>query len=144
MMKFGNIALAVGLVAGATGAMAQSAAAPADPAAPAGPSAAAPAAPAPAAPAAPAAAGPVTDTEVKQFATALVAINDVQKNPALSPTDKQKAMVAKVQEQGLQPQRFNEIAQASQSDTSLQGKVQTELAKQQPAAAAPAPAAPAQ
>jgi hypothetical protein len=86
----------------------------------------------------------VTDTEVKQFATALVAINDVQKNPALSPTDKQKAMVAKVQEQGLQPQRFNEIAQASQSDTSLQGKVQSELAKQQPAAAAAAPAAPTQ
>jgi len=79
---------------------------------------------------------------VKQFATALVAINDVQKNPALSPTDKQKAMVAKVQEQGMQPQRFNEIAQASQSDTALQGKVQSELAKQQPAAAA-APAAPA-
>jgi hypothetical protein len=135
MKKIVNIALAFGFAAAATAASAQTAPAPA---APAAPSASAPA------PAAPAAAGPVTDTEVKQFATALVAINDVQKNPALSPTDKQTAMVAKVQEQGLQPQRFNEIAQASQTDTALQGKVQTELAKQQPAAAAAAPAAPAQ
>ena len=134
MMKISMIALAGAMIAASTAASAQQAAAPAPgPADPAPPAAAAPA---------PAAAGPVSDTEVKQFATALVAINDVQKNPALSPTDKQKAMVAKVQEQGLQPQRFNEIAQASQSDTALQGKVQSELAKQQ--AAAPAGAAPAQ
>lgn len=88
-------------------------------------------APAPEA-AAPAAAAPATEAEVGQFTTALVAVNEIQKDAALSTEDKQKAMVAKVQESGLDPLRFNELAQAMQSsDGEFQKKVQAELAKRQ-------------
>lgn len=104
----------------------------------AGPALAQAPAPAPeaAAPAAPAAPAPATEAEVGQFTTALVAVNEIQKDAALSAEDKQKAMVAKVQESGLDPLRFNELAQAMQSsDGEFQKKVQAELAKRQTAPA---------
>ncbi len=93
-------------------------------------------APAPAAPPAPeapaAAPAPATDAEVSQFAAALVAVNEVQKDTTLADADKQKAMVEKVQASGLAPQRFNELARALQSgDPEFQKKVQVELAKRQ-------------
>ena len=95
------------------------------------PEATAPAAAAPAAPAAPA-----TEAEVGQFTTALVAVNEIQKDTAMSAEDKQKAMVAKVQESGLDPLRFNELAKAMQdANGEFQKKVQAELAKRQTAPA---------
>jgi len=102
------------------------------------PATAEPAAPTnPAAPPAAAAAAPVSDSEVQQYATALVAINQVQQDTTVAEADKQQAMVSKVQETGLAPQRFNEITQASQSDPALQQRIQTAMASPPPGSPTP-------
>jgi len=107
-----------------------------DPAAPP-PASAEPAAP-PASEAPPAAAAaPVSDAEVQQYASALAAINQVQQDTTVTEADKQQAMLAKVQETGLAPQRFNEITQASQSDPQLQQRIQTAMASPQPGSPPP-------
>jgi hypothetical protein len=108
--------------------------------APAAPQEAAPAAPQGAAPAAPqgmAPAAPVADAEVSSFAKAMVLIDAVQKDATLAPEQKQEKMAAKVQEAGLQPQRFNEIGQALQADPALQTRVQTAIQAEMGGAATP-------
>lgn len=73
---------------------------------------------------APAGRASVTDTEVRQFASAAMAVNDIQKDGGLADAEKQTKILAAVQQSGLSPQRFNEIAQASRSDSGLMQRVQ--------------------
>lgn len=81
----------------------------------------------------------VTDAEVTQFATAALAAAKVRSDASVADADKNAKMVEAISATGLPPARFNEIAQAMQSDTALNKKIQEAAAKQQPAAAAPAP-----
>jgi hypothetical protein len=98
---------------------------------------AAPSSPAPAAAPAPAA-GSYTDDELKKFAAAAIEINKIQSDAAVSDADKQPKMLAAVQASGLDPNRFNEIATAAQSDPGLQQKISAAAAPATPGAAAPA------
>lgn len=132
MINFRHAALLAGATLIATPAFAQDTTAPA-----AAPQEAAPQTTAPAAPAAPAA---VTDDEVKKFAKAALAADKISKDTAIAAADKQKKMAEAVTTSGLEPTRFNEIAQASQSDTTLQQKVQAAIVAEQQASPAPAAA----
>ena len=132
-----------------TPAMAQQAAAPAQTPAPAtatapsaapapGASTATPSTPGAAATAAPAT---FTDAELVGFANAAIEADKIQKDAAIAPAEKQTKMLAAVQAQGLEPMRYNEIAQATRADPSLVTKIQ-ELAAASAAAKAPATATP--
>ncbi|PZU58942.1 MAG: hypothetical protein DI547_08740 [Sphingobium sp.] len=117
-------------LSGATGALAQSAA-PASP--PAAPTAAAPAA-----------AGSFTDEELTKFASAATELNKIQADAGVPAADKQPKMLAAVQASGLDPARFNTIAEAAQSDPALQQKIQAAAAKTPAASAGAQPATPGQ
>lgn len=83
----------------------------------------------------------VTDAEINQFATAALAVAKVRQDAAVPEADKNTKMVEAITATGLPAKRFNEIAQAMQSDTALNKKIQDAAAAQQPSAgAAPAPA----
>ena len=136
-----------------TPALAQQAAAPAQTPAPAttpapstaAPSTAAPSTPAPAATPAPgataAAPATFTDAELVGFANAAIEADKIQKDVAIAPAEKQTKMLAAVQAQGLEPTRYNEIAQATRADPALVTKIQ-QLAAASAATKAPATATP--
>lgn len=126
MIHFRHAALLAGATLIATPALAQDSAAPAP-------------ATQEAAPATPAAPAPVTDDEVKKFAKAALAADKISKDAAIAAADKQKKMAEAVTTSGLEPTRFNQIAQASQSDTALQAKVQAAIVAEQQASPAPTP-----
>lgn len=98
----------------------------------AAPSTVAPATPAdPATPATPGAAADataVTDTELKSFAEAAMAVQKIQADTTVPAADKQAKMAAEVQASGLTAQRFNEISTKLQSDTALQKRLQVAMA----------------
>lgn len=101
-------------------------------------------APAPATPAA--APAPVSDAEVTMFAKAAIAVDKITKDTNIPAADKGKALADAVVGSGIQPERFNEIANASGTDAALQQRIQTALAAEQnasPTAAAPAASTPA-
>jgi hypothetical protein len=76
----------------------------------------------------------VSSTEVEQFAKAALAVQEVRDNKAISETDKPARMAAAVEQSGLAPTRFNEIAEASRADEALMKQIQEAAAKiQQPA-----------
>jgi hypothetical protein len=128
MMKFRHAVLLAGATLIATPALAQDTAAPASPAPEAAPQAST------------AAPATVTDAELKQFAKAALAVDKVSKDTAVPAADKQKKMAEAVSGSGLPPARFNEIAQASQADPTLQQKVQAAIvAEQQASPSTPAP-----
>ncbi len=121
MIKFRHAALIAGATLIATPALAQDAAP----------------APAPAPEAAAPAAAPTTvsDAEIKQFAKAALAADKVSKDAAIPAADKQKQMAGAVASSGLEPARFNAIAQAAQSDPALQQRVQAAVVAEQQAVA---------
>jgi hypothetical protein len=82
------------------------------------------------APATPLTSADINDSEVGQFATAVVAVNKIQQDTTVADADKQSKMAAAVTGSGLTPQRFNQIAKASQSDPALMTRIQTAAAKQ--------------
>lgn len=84
--------------------------------------------PAAAAPAAPAAAGTFSDTDVQQYAAALVAVNKVQTDATVPDADKQAKMAAAVQQSGVDIQKFNAITQSMQTDKALQQRIQVAAA----------------
>lgn len=90
------------------------------------------------APNAPAAASSFTDADLKAFARAAIAASKIQQDTTVADTEKQPKMLAAVQAEGLDPVKFNNIAQASQADPDLHKRIQT-LANEE-AAATPAPA----
>ena len=65
-----------------------------------------------------------TDAEIQQFAKAVLAVQKIQQDATLSATDKQSKMAAAVQSAGLTPQKFNEIASASNADPALMQRIQ--------------------
>lgn len=76
----------------------------------------------------------VTDTDVDQFATAVLAVQKIQKDTSVADSDKQKNMADAVKQAGLTPEKFNAIAKASQADPALMKRIQTAAAaKMQPA-----------
>ncbi|GGB92078.1 hypothetical protein GCM10011494_08070 [Novosphingobium endophyticum] len=58
-----------------------------------------------------------------------MAIQQIEKDPTASAEDKQPKMAAAVQASGLTPQKFNEIAAASQSDAALMQRIQMAAGK---------------
>lgn len=98
---------------------------------------AAPAAASPPAAVAPDAAASTSfsDDDLKKFASAAIEINKIQSDTATADTDKQPKMLAAVQKSGLPPEKFNQIAEAAQTDPALQQKIQAAAdASAQPAA----------
>ncbi|UUL82943.1 DUF4168 domain-containing protein [Sphingomonas qomolangmaensis] len=85
--------------------------------------------------------GPISDTDVSQFAKAVVAVEAVQKDTTIAAADKQTKMAEKVQATGLDPAKFNQIAQTMQSDPALQAKISAAVQAENGGAA---PAQPAQ
>jgi len=77
---------------------------------------------------APAGAATFTDEQIKDFASAMVKIQDVAADPSIENADKQTQMIAIVQAEGLDPETFNAIGSASQSDPDLQQRVQVAFA----------------
>lgn len=132
-MKKVAILIASGLMFSAASVSAQDAAPPADTAT----DAAAPAdtatdaaAPATAAPADPAAAT-FTEDQIQSYASALVKIQEVGADATLDDAGKQAKMVAIVNEVGLDPQTFNAIGQATQTNPDIQSKVQAAVSTAQ-------------
>ncbi|OJY69793.1 MAG: hypothetical protein BGP16_08620 [Sphingobium sp. 66-54] len=108
-------------------------------AAPADTQAAPPAASAPAT-----AAQSFSDEDLKAFARAAIAASKIQQDTTVTDAEKQPKMLAAVQAEGLDPVKFNSIAQASQADPDLHKRIQTlanEDAATRQSAAAPAPGA---
>lgn len=99
--------------------------------------------PAPPAAEAPATAGQsFSDADLTAFARAAIAASKIQQDTSVADTEKQPKMLAAVQAEGLDPVKFNSIAQASQADPELHKRIQT-LANEDAAARQPeAPAAP--
>lgn len=130
MINFRHAALLAGAALIATPALAQdTTTTPATPAQEAAP--AQETTPQTAAPATPAAPAPVSEDEVKKFAKAALAADKVSKDTAIAAAEKQKQMAAAVTASGLEPTRFNEIAQAAQADSALQQRVQAAITAEQ-------------
>lgn len=124
MQHFRAIAVIMAGAAFAVPALAQ------DAAAPAAPTEAAPAA-APAAPAAPAAgSSSFSPDQVTKFAKALTKVNAINTDATIAADQKQTQMVAAIEQEGLDPNTFNEIAQAYQSDAALRDQVTSINARQ--------------
>jgi O6-methylguanine-DNA--protein-cysteine methyltransferase len=85
-----------------------------------------------------AAAVDVTDAEVESFAKATVKLQEIDADTSLEGEQKQAAMAAAVQETGLDPVKYNQIAQAVGTDTALRAKVVEAMGKAQGSAAGPA------
>jgi hypothetical protein len=85
--------------------------------------------------AAPASAASFSDDEIKKFASAAVELNKIQTDTTVTADQKQPKMLAAVQATGLDPQKFNAIGQAAQSDPALQQKIQAAASASAPAAA---------
>lgn len=102
----------------------------------------APAQDAPAATAGASTSATVSDAEVDQFATAVVAVDRINKDAAVPAAEKQTQMASAVTASGLSPERFNSIATAMNADSALQAKVGAAIQAKAPAPAAadPAPA----
>lgn len=73
----------------------------------------------------------VTDTEVKQYAAAALAVNKINADTTVPAAEKNTRFVAAITESGLQPQRFNEISQAMAADPALNQKIQAAAAQAQ-------------
>lgn len=72
-----------------------------------------------------------TDSELQQFASAAIAIQRIENDSAAAPADKEPMMAAAVQQSGLTPQRFNEIAEASNADPALMQRIQNAVGNMQ-------------
>jgi len=78
-----------------------------------------------------------SDADLKAFVRAAVAADKIQKDAAVPAAEKQPKMLAAVQAEGLDPVKFNAIAQASQTDAALKERIQAAAS-----ATAPAPTTP--
>jgi len=93
-----------------------------------------------------------TDADIDSFATAAIAVQKIQQDATVPDAEKQTKMASAVTSSGLTAEKFNAIAQASQSDPALMKRIQTAAtakmqasptaAPQAPAAGAPAAGAP--
>lgn len=72
-----------------------------------------------------------TQDDIQKFAKAAVEMNKIQADTATPAADKQTKMATAVQKNGLDPVKFNAIAQAAQNDPGLQQKIQMAAASSQ-------------
>jgi hypothetical protein len=70
-----------------------------------------------------------TDAEIDSFAKATVKLHAINSDASLDATQKQTQMAAVVKESGLDPQKYNAMGKAAQSDQALLAKVQTAMAR---------------
>lgn len=70
-------------------------------------------------------AGEINDDEVSRFALTALVLEQVAGDTTLAKEQQQAAMMRVMQQTGIDPQRFNQIALASESDTGLQQRIQT-------------------
>jgi hypothetical protein len=97
-----------------------------------------PAAPPSTPPVTPPASGPAgsfSDAELEQYVKAALALQKILQDSATPDADKQTKMAAAVQQAGLTPEKFNQLASASQSDPALQQRIQAVAGKLQGSAA---------
>lgn len=80
---------------------------------------------------APADSASFTDEQINDFASAMVKIQDLAADTSIDEAEKQNQMVAIVQAEGLDPQTFNAIGSASQSDPEVRERVQVAFANAQ-------------
>lgn len=80
------------------------------------------------APEAPAAQQNYSDAQVDNFAQAVLKVQEIQGDATLEQEAKQTAMVAAVQESGLDPQTYNSMSQAAQQDPQLLERIQLAVA----------------
>ncbi|WP_152997896.1 DUF4168 domain-containing protein [Sphingomonas sp. HT-1] len=73
----------------------------------------------------------VSDTEVKQYAAAALAVNKISTDTTVPEAEKNTRFVAAITTSGLQPQRFNEISQAMAADPALNQRIQAAAAQVQ-------------
>lgn len=133
--KFATFTAAVAL--GATGALAQSTAPQTPPAQTPPASGMTPGAAAPSAGAT--AQTSFSDSDVDQFASAAIAVQNIQNDSTVAAADKQTKMASAVSSSGLSPEKFNAIAKASQSDPALMKRIQTAAAAKMQASPKAAP-----
>jgi len=131
--KFATFTAAVAL--GATGALAQSTATQTPPAQTPPASGMTPGAAAPSA----GATTSFSDSDVDQFASAAIAVQNIQNDSTVAAADKQTKMASAVSSSGLSPEKFNAIAKASQSDPALMKRIQTAAAAKMQASPKAAP-----
>lgn len=81
------------------------------------------------APEGPAAQQNYSDAQVDSFAQAVVKVQEIQADATIEQEAKQTAMVAAVQESGLDPQTYNSISQAAQEDPQLLERIQLAVAQ---------------
>lgn len=65
----------------------------------------------------------VSDEEVARFALAALMVQQIAEDTATSQEEKQAAMVGALGQAGVAPDRFNEIAKASQADPELNERI---------------------
>lgn len=65
----------------------------------------------------------VSDEEVARFALAALMVQQIAEDTAASQEEKQAAMVGALGQAGVAPDRFNEIAKASQADPELNERI---------------------
>lgn len=78
---------------------------------------------------APAAPQNYSDAQVDSFATAVVKVQEIEADAAIEQEAKQTAMVAAVEESGLDPQTYNSMSQAAQQDPQLLERIQLAVAQ---------------
>lgn len=71
----------------------------------------------------------VTDTEVDHYAAAALAVQRIEREADPEDENKPQRMAAAVEQAGLSPVRFNEIAKAQQGDPALQARIQEAAAE---------------
>lgn len=84
--------------------------------------------------------GEYTAAEIDSYAKATVKAQAINSDTSLDAQSKQAAMVAAVQESGLQPARYNAISAALGTDPTLRAQVEAALAKERATTAQPGPA----
>lgn len=70
------------------------------------------------------AAAAVSDQEVSQFALAALMVQQIAADEALDEEQKQAAAVSVLEQTGMEPQRYQQIAESAQTSPELQERVQ--------------------
>lgn len=91
-----------------------------------------------AAPAAPgASSAKYSDAEIEQFANAVLSLQSIDEDASVPDAEKQAKMANAVQQSGLPPEKFDEIATASSSDPTLMQRIRLAAGKIQSGAKNP-------
>ncbi|MEH6791501.1 DUF4168 domain-containing protein [Parasphingorhabdus sp.] len=73
----------------------------------------------------------ITPQDIDNFAKAVIAVNEIQKDSSLNKEQKETAMTAAVESRDLDTFKFNTIVQASQTNAELKKRVQLAINQNQ-------------